>query len=411
MRGRFKRKLLAAAAMSIVAASQAWAAGFAVREQSAEGQGASFAGVAAGTNGLSGMYWNPATISQHNDQGYTSESNISLVIPYSRADNGAPLGDSGNIGELGIVPASYSIYGLTDQITLGLAITAPFALSTNSDPWIGSPHGDESSIFTININPNIAYKLNDMLTIAVGVQGEYIDVDLTSLNPLTGVEFFDAKADDIAFGFTAGILFEPTETTSIGVGFRSSIDHSLDGDATLITGIPGIGTLERNISAGFDTPELVTLGVRQKLDDSLTVLAGVEWANWSRFKELRIRGFEAPIGDLVTPEDWDDSWYFSLGAEYAWSDALTLRAGVAYEDSGVPDSTRTPRVPDNDRYWVSIGASYKLYNWLTANIGYSHVFMEDGDVNLPADPPFLPALTASFDQHIDIIAASATIDW
>lgn len=404
MRGRFKLGFPGLAALLLGAAilpSQALAAGFAVREQSAEGQGASFAGVAAGTNGLSGMYWNPATISLHNDKGYISESNISLIIPDSRADDGTATGDSGNIGELGIVPASYSVYGLTENITLGLAITAPFGLSTNSDTWRGSPHGDESSIFTINVNPNIAYKFNDMLTVAVGIQGEYIKVDLTS-NFASGAEFLDAEADDIAIGFTAGVLFEPSEDTSIGIGFKSSIDHSLDGDGTLLGA-------NADISADFDTPEMVTLGVRHRIDPRLTLLAGIEWANWSRLEELRIEGFA--VGDLVTPENWDDSWYFSLGAEYAWSDALTLRAGVAYEDSGVPDSTRTPRVPDNDRYWLSVGASYKIENWLTAHVGYSHVFMDDGDVNLPATPPLLPALVASFDQHIDIVSAGVTIDW
>ena len=125
------------------------AGGFAVREQSAEGQGSSFAGVAAGTNGLSAMFWNPATISQHNDQGYTSESNISLILPNSEAEGatgfvGNP--DSGNIGVLGIVPASYSVYGLTDEITLGLAVAAPYGLATNADQWMGSLHGDKSEI-------------------------------------------------------------------------------------------------------------------------------------------------------------------------------------------------------------------------------------------------------------------------
>jgi long-chain fatty acid transport protein len=415
MRGRFRRELTSAAALLVGAAllpSQSWAAGFAVREQSAEGQGASFAGVAAGTNGLSSMFWNPATISQHNSQGYISESDVGLVIPYSRAKDGSSASlppvfspDSGNIGDVGIPTASYDVYGLTDQITLGLAISSPFGLSTNSDTWVGSQHGDESSIFTININPNIAYKFNDMLTVAVGIQGEYMDVKLTSDSPLGG-EVFDARADDIGVGFTAGVLFEPMDGTSIGVGFRSSIDHSLDGNGRL-------GPLRANISARFNSPELVTLGVRQRIDENLTLLGGVEWANWSRFKELRIKGFP---GDLVTPERWDDSWFFSLGAEYAWSDALTFRGGVAYEDSGVPNATRTPRVPDNNRYWLSVGASYKVNDWLMANLGYSHVFMENGDINLPVTPTFppfppLPQLSASFHQNIDIVAASATIDW
>ena len=144
-----------------------------------KGQGSSFAGVAAGTNGLSSMFWNPATITQHNEQGYSSESNFSLIAPTSRADDGAGFpgnSNSGNISDWGLAPASYNVYGLTDDITVGLAMGAPFGLSTNSDLWAGSLHGDESSVVTFNANPNIAYKFNDMLSVAVGVQAEYMKV-------------------------------------------------------------------------------------------------------------------------------------------------------------------------------------------------------------------------------------------
>ena len=407
-----RKYLLAGTGLAAVAASafpgMADAAGFAVREQSVEGQGASFAGVAAGTNGLSSMFWNPATMTQHNEQGYISENNITLIAPYSRAKDGTAVGiggspDSGNISDIGGALASYSVYGLTDDVTIGLATSTPFGLSTNADPWVGSPHGDESSVLTLNVNPNIAYRFNDMLSVAVGLQAEYMKVKLTSDLP-TGVEVFKAKADDIGIGFTAGLLFEPTDSTSIGLGFRSSVSHSLDGD-----GFRSAPPYDDDVSAEFDTPETVTLGIRQRINDDLSLMAGVEWANWSRFKDLTIRDNAGnPLGS--TPEKWKDSWYFSLGAEYAVNEQLMVRGGIAYEDSGVPDSTRTPRIPDNDRYWLSAGASYKVADWITANVAYSYVFMKDGDVNLPAAVP-LPSLNASFEQHIHIVSVGATLDW
>jgi long-chain fatty acid transport protein len=400
--------LSCAAAALLAAAGEAQAAGFAIREQSAEGQGSSFAGVAAGTNGLSSMFWNPATISQHNEQGYTSESNFSIIMPSSEADDGLGIGgdpESGNISKTGFVPAGYWTYGLTDEITIGMATGAPFGLATNADDWAGSWHGDESKVITFNINPNIAYQLNDMFTVAVGVQGQYMRVDLTSNTP-AGVEFFDAQADDIAFGFTAGLLFEPTEDTSIGIGFRSSISHELEGDAALIAP-PTL--FDGDVSADFDTPETVTIGVRHRFDEALTVMAGVEWANWSRFETLEIVSDDTGAVIGSTPENWKDSWFFSLGAEYQVDEALMLRGGVAYENSGVPDATRTPRVPDNDRYWVSAGLSYKVTDWITANMAYSYVFVEDGDVNLAAGA--LPPLQATFEQNIHIFAAGATLDW
>jgi long-chain fatty acid transport protein len=400
-----------AALLVSYSATGALAAGFALREQSAEGQGASFAGVAAGTEGLSSIFWNPATIALHD--GFHSESNVSLVMPYSKADDGTafPLvlpgsADSGNISVAEIVPASYYTYQLNDTIYLGLGINAPFGLETeNRSSWVGAPHGTRSKIFSINLHPNIALKVTHELAIAVGLQAQYFEAKLRSGAPGSGAPLSSIKGDDIAVGFTAGILFQPTDRTQIGVGFRSSIDHTIDGDGSVVP-LAFFGAIE----AGLETPELVTIGLRHDFSDRFTFLAGVEWANWSRFKNLNVTSKATGATVAFVPQNWDDSWFFSLGGEYRVDERWTVRAGVAYEDSGVPDATRTPRLPDNDRYWVSVGASYKLLDWATANVGYSHVFMEDGDVSLPAAFG-LPPLSASYDQHIDIVSASATFTW
>ncbi len=380
----------------------ALAGGFAVHEQSAEGLGSAFAGIGAGTDGLSAMFWNPATISQHNDQGYVSESDVSGILAQSQS--GAGLGfpaDSGNIAVPAMVPASYYTYGLSEEVTLGLAMNAPFGLTTDSNLWIGSIHGSHSEIFTLNVNPMIAYKPADWITLAAGVQGEYMSANLSSTTP-TSITLLKVKANDIAFGFTAGVLLQPTSVLDIGLGFRSSISHNLEGDGTYVPA----GYINKPMSAGLDTPEMVTLGVKYRANDQLQLMAGAEWANWSRFKALTLK--DAAGATLAnTPENWKDSWFFSAGAEYALNDSLTLRGGAAYELSPVPDATRTPRLPDADRVWLSAGASYKINNWLTTNVGYSHVFMKDGDVNLTVPKP----LIASFKQHIDILSLSAVVDW
>ncbi len=377
-------------------AGDALAGGFAIREQSVKGQGSSFAGVAAGSGGLSSMFWNPATTSLYNQYGFISETNQSLILPNSESAL-----SSGNIGVPAIVPAPAFVYGWNEAITLGASLNAPVGLTTNvPDFWVGSAHGDKSAVKTYNFSPNASYKLNDMFTIGMGAQIEFMEVELTSRSPASGAEIFNVDGDDLGFGFTAGVLFEPTDTTDIGIGFRSSVNHTLKGDGFRAPAFSG------PVSAKFKSPEMVTLGIRQQVSEELTLLGGVEWTNWSRFKELRIvDATGATVG--LTPENWDDSWYFSAGAEYAYNDALTLRAGAAYEKSPVPDAFRTPRAPDNDRIWLSAGASYKFTENMTAHLAYSHVFMDDGDVNLTTPTP----LNTTFKQHLDIVSIGLTRDW
>jgi long-chain fatty acid transport protein len=370
--------------------SSALAGGFAIREQSTIGQGMSFAGVAAGGGGLSSLFWNPAVSADYNEFGFISENNAALILPYAKSDLG-----SGNIGELAVVPAGYMSYALTDQITIANSVNAPVGLTTDApNIWAGSPLGDRSAVKTYNVNPSVSYRFNDMLSVGVGAQIEYMSVKLTSSTFPAGVQFFDAQGGDFGFGFTAGVLFKPTDTTDIGLGFRSSISHQLEGEAM-------IGAANPDIRAGFKSPETVTFGIRQKVTDDLTLLGGVEWANWSRFKELRIENTAgAPL--VVSPFAWKDSWHFSLGGEYAYNEALTLRAGAAYEKSPVPDATRGVRAPDNDRTWLSVGASYKFTDNMTANLAYSYVFIKDGEVLAPA---------TSFKQHLNIVSIGLTRDW
>lgn len=379
----------AAAAVLLLTTSVAMAGGFAIREQSVKGQGMSFAGVAAGGGGLSSLFWNPAMSSEYNEFGFISENNTSLIAPYAKSDLG-----SGNIGQLAIVPASYASYGLTEQLTIAASMNAPLGLTTNgNDGWAGSPLGDKSAIKTYNFNPSMSYKLNDMISVGMGAQVEYMDVELDARTAGSGVKLYSLEGDDIGFGFTAGLLFEPTETTDIGIGFRSSVKHTLRGDAV-------IGSANPDISAKFSGPETVTFGIRQQITDQLALMGGVEWANWSRFKTLDV---QTDGGSLQTvPYDWKDSWFFSAGAEYAYNDALTLRSGVAFEKSPVPDATRSVRVPDNDRYWLSLGASYRITDSMVANLAYSHVFIKDGEVK---------ALNTSFKQHLDIVSIGVTSDW
>ena len=214
--------------------------------------------------------------------------------------------DSGNIGVLGIVPASYSVYGLTDEITLGMAVTAPYGLATNSDQWMGSLHGDKSEIFSINVSPSVAWKPIDGFTVAVGVQGEYFRAVFSSQSPASGVNVLAVKANDIGFGFVGGLLLEPTDTIDIGIGFRSSIDHKSEGDGSYLS-----CRISGDMSSRVKTPETVTAGVRWQATEDWSFMGGAEWANWSRVKSLDIRLDETGTV-LSTPEQWKDRGTFRL---------------------------------------------------------------------------------------------------
>lgn len=398
-------------------AQEASAGGFALREQGIHYQGMSFAGNAAGGASPASMFWNPATITQH--PGISFEANGTVIWPQSEIEVdealypflGLPVVGDANSGEIGgpaFVPSTYSVYQATERVFLGLSVNGPFGLATDAeDDYQGRFHGVYSDLRTYAATPTIAYQANEMVAVGFGLQIVYGEAELTGRTP---VQFLPAgvvgpfpalvtadselEGDDWGVGFTAGVTVTPSPDTTIGLGFRSAVDLNLEGEIEvdeygLVLATPSgareggaVAQPRRRFDAQADVtlPEIVTLSLRHQVNEAFAATGTVEWTNWSRFDELRVRdrrGGTLTLGD----QDWDDGWFFALGGEYAWSDRLTFRAGAAYEMSPVRDEVRTPRIPDADRVWLSLGASFEATDRLSFDVAYSHLFVEDGAID------------------------------
>ncbi|MBO1904908.1 TonB-dependent receptor [Microvirga sp. 3-52] len=428
--GLLSRSLsLTAVSLTALIAAQggAQAGAFAVREQSATAQGYSFAGAASGSGYLSSMFWNPAVITMA--PGWQSEWHASLIIP--RVDiNPLPsvptfaLGGSGDIGQDAIVPAGYSSYQINDMFWVGLSSSSPYGLVT--DPrqnWSGQVYSRSSRIFSLNFNPVVGVKVNDWFSFAVGPSLQYFDITLKRAVPFPGAPRASAvlpgapsailDGDDIGFGFTAGVTITPFAGTTIGVGYRSQVEHELEGNLSAPFG--SIGPFARvPITAKLKTPDQLTIGFSQVITPAITVHAGFEWTNWSVLKTPPVVG---PGGVVVTdiPLNYDDGFFYSLGADYRLNDQWILRAGVAYEESPIDTEIRSTRLPDNDRIWTSIGASYQWNDRLSFDVAYTHIFAKETEIRIvPGQQDFPSAglpFEADVDSDVDIVSAAVRYRW
>lgn len=143
-------------------------------------------------------------------------------------------------------------------------------------------------------------------------------------------------------------------------------------------------------------------------------MADAAWTNWSLFRSLTIVRDNGNVANSKE-ENWKDAWFFSIGGAYtpASLSDWTFNLGVAYDQSPVKDEFRTPRVPDNDRTWISAGASYRPMANLELSLGYTHIFVDSADIN-DTESTSLQGLTltnslqGSYDSHVDIVAIGAT---
>ena len=429
-------------------AGSALASGFAIVEQSVSGLGESFAGAVSGED-PSALFFNPASITLL--EGQQAVAGLHMIIPSTKftAETAAnalsiPLsgGNGGDGGVNALVPNLYYSNKLNDKLSIGLGINAPFGLATDYDrTWVGRYHAKESDVATININPVVAYKVTDQLSIAAGVSAEYIDVTLSSMvdgglvaysavamaggdpTPLIPVVsnsaydvFVENKGNDWGFGFNLGLMYEFSPETRVGLAYRSEIKHKLEGDVT--SQVPtALTTLNPLLAGAFTTqditgsitlPATASASLYTKVTSKLALMADVTWTGWSSFDKLTINFEGAGIAgntSTTTTENWDDTWRYSVGAIYQATEALKLRGGLAFDETPIPDAYRTPRIPGEDRFWVSIGAGYQFSERLGMDFAYAHLFVNDSKMEkLASNPEDMSRGTVigEFENSVDI---------
>jgi len=397
------------AAAGALPATDANAAGFALKEQSGSAQGNSFAGATAGAEDITYMFFNPAGLARH------AESQAAVVVSYilpksdvqtSSATDPANVAVTGTPGEdagdSAFVPATYLMWALSPDLKLALGINAPFGLKTEYDPgWVGRFHAVESDLKTISINPTVAYRINEQLSIGAGLQIQQVDATLS--NVIWVAPFTEAlttvTGDDWGYGGTLGMLYEPSDATRVGLGYRSRIKHTLEGSISNFA-------FSDSVTADFTSPDQVSLGIYHDINDQWAVMGEVQWTGWNSFDELRVQFNTLPLPDSVTVEDWDNSWFAALGATWKPSDKLTLRGGIAYDQTPIPDATRTPRIPGNDRTWISAGVSYAVTPGISLDAGYTHIFVDNSTVAL--NQGVAEELNVTYEHSVDILAVQGT---
>lgn len=395
-----KQLMLGLALAGCVDLSQA--AGFALVEQSASGLGNAFAGQAASAQDASTIFFNPAGMTLLPDRQVVVAGH--LIKPQFKFSGTSPLsgGNGGDAGDYALVPNTYFAFRLTPDVHLGIGVNAPFGLKTEYDStWKGRTQAIKSEVKTINLNPSIAWKASETLSLGAGLNIQYAEATLTNSAGAKGMA--KVHGDDYGWGFNLGILWQPSNATRIGLAYRSEVDQTLEGEATFSADAASNG----GISADLTLPDSASLSLFHKLNPQWDLLADVTWTGWSDFKELRIlRNNGSTLS--VTDENWDNVYRYSLGANYHLNDRVTLRAGVAYDQAPVSDAYRTARIPDGDRTWLAFGAQYRVSDRSTLDFGYTHLFIRDTPINKTENGV---TLSGTYEGAVDILSAQITYNF
>ena len=379
---------------ALVAASQASAAAFYLQEQSVRGAGRAYSGEVA-DRGAASLWWNPASIaglekneiyggvhlvqvdSQVNNRGST------LTRPVIPGGLTTPVGGDGIAGgpiNNGIVP------NITDKLAVGLSAAAPYNFTTdyNSNSWTRYD-ALKSNLFTVDVNGTVAYRVNDMLDVGVGVSAQYTDAELSSALPNLSPALPDGSSSlkgegNWDYGWNVGAQLHATPTLTIGASYRSKIKHDLDGKV-VISGL--LGPLAgNNVTAdgvaNITTPWMANLGARWQVSGATTLNASVSRIGWSEFDQIVVN---YPGRTQISEQNYKDTTTYAVGVDHMVNDKLTLRAGVQYDPTPTPDVGRTARVPDGDRMLYAVGSTWQATDSIQWDAALSYISFKDTEIN------------------------------
>jgi long-chain fatty acid transport protein len=397
------------------------AAGFALIEQSGSGMGNAYAGGSAVAEDASTIFFNPAGMTYI--QGTQAVGAIHFIKPNAEFNNqgsvdaaGRPIDEGPNAGDLALVPNAYFKTDLNENIKLGLGINAPFGLKTEYEKeWVGRFQADMSELKTINFNPAIAFKVNDQLSLGFGISAMWAEATLTRAVNFGGAGqgSVKIKGDDWGFGYNLGAIYQATTDTRIGLAYRSKVEQHLDGDAKFRrpTNIlpPAVlaATANGDVTADVSLPASLSLSIFSHLNDKWELMEDITWTRWSQFERLAVyRNSGALLTQTI--QNWDNTMRYSIGVNYLYSDAIKLRAGLAYDEEAIKDEFRTSRIPGNDRKWVSLGASYQMSPTSKFDVGYSHLFISDAKIDDNQIAIGNGRVRGDFEGSVDILSMQYT---
>ena len=388
-----KMKLIPALILGLFA-NYAAASGFQLIEQNASGLGNAYAGSAAIADNASTIFYNPAGMTQLQDREF-SGGMAAIGTSFKFTDQGSSVGalagsgNGGDGGNWGFVPNAYMSWALNKDLYVGVGMGAPFGMKTEyNTPWVGAAQATMFDVKTYNINPSVAYRVNDQVSVGAGLSWQRLTADYKRQVAVSAGGAVSPLALDLAddsWGWNVGALFTLSPQTRVGVSYRSSISYDLTGDIKVsgpASAVPGVSS---SAKASLKLPDMFILSATHQLNSKWQLLGDVSWTGWGTIPKIDIiRTSGVSSGALAQTLDTEfrNAWRVAVGANYQYSADVKLKYGIAYDQTPVKSAAyRLVSLPDNNRLWLSTGVQWTPSKGSVFDFGVSYLYLKDSEIN------------------------------
>lgn len=341
------------------------------------------------------------------------EVEVSATILNTETKYSSPMGSARTEDDWKYLPNLFYATPIEGtRMAAGVGITTPFGQSSVWDKEdifrYSAPYFAEMKL--VNVNPVMASRLNERLSVAAGVDVYWSSLDLKQVFPWRMVTGNPAmpdgeirmQGDGLGAGANAAVTFRPAAGHTVALTYRSPVTVNYEGDTEFEGFPPGGEVLGLSSKSDFDTsiefPAVAALGYAIRLTDTVRVEADVEWVQFSTYDTLDLDagpnnmllqspGSMNPMAPVSVAQDWEDAWTYGVGGEWDIRKDVTLRAGYIRLESPVPEETLAPTLPDTDRHVLSIGAGLHR-NGHRLDLAYGYSVIGDRDVVVNRNPAY-----------------------
>ncbi|QHM71858.1 long-chain fatty acid transporter FadL [Mixta intestinalis] len=403
----------ALAAAVALASGNLYAAGFQLNEFSSVGLGRAYSGEGAIGDTAASASRNPATMALM-DRPMFSVGAV-FIDPDVNIDGDSASGNSlkaENIAPTEWVPNIHYVQPINDRWWIGASATTNYGLATEfNDDYAGGAYGGKTDLLTTNLNLSTAWRMNEHFSFGVGFDAVYARAKIerylgeysglvtaaTGLPARADTQVAHLKGDEWGYGWNAGVLYEVDENNRFGLTYRSEVKIDFDGDykssippqLNTIAGALGLpyGTGGSTIPGALtlNLPEMWEVSGYHKVAPQWAVHYSLAYTSWSQFQELKATGNNGQEL-FYKQEGYKDAYRIALGTSYFYDKNWTFRAGIAFDDSPVPADRRSISIPDQDRLWLSAGASYAFNDNASVDVGVSYMHGQKVTVREGVDP-------------------------
>ncbi|NWD67034.1 outer membrane protein transport protein [Pseudomonas gingeri] len=401
----------------------AGANGIALNEQSVSSSGTAYAGRSSSALDASTIYGNPAGLTQLKRSEVSG--GIAVISPkddISDAQSSAGGTDKGNSIPLTAVPFAYMSTPLDERLSVGLGLYVPFGLVNDYESTFqGRYRGSYSKTQAITLQPTVAYKVNDYLSIGGGPTINRFDAKLQNYLATGALNngkdtLVTIDGADTALGYNIGVLVDLSDTTRWGATYHSKVSYQLKGH-TEVSDSPTQLALDGKYDARIqlDTPESLDTSFTHHFNSRWTGYLGAVWTRWSRLEKFEAinrnvsaAGQSAGLEQTGEQLNWHDTWSGAVGLSYQLSPQWLLRTGYAYDPTPISNADRSVRIPAGNRKALTLGAAYSPSADLTIDLAYGYLWDSKVAVQQSSTSSLQPGYDAEYNNSAQELAVQAT---